>query len=706
MYLDLIQNASLMVALTTLYSLLARLNGYTDPWGKILLGFLFGAVAVVGMQLPFHYAPGVIYDGRSIILSMAGLFGGGIPAFVSMMLAGAYRAQMGGAGVWAGLATIIGCAGVGLVFRRGYGNRPENMGILLLYGFGISVHLIMLACQLLILPWPAGLAVIHRIWLPILLVFPIVTVLMGLFLGTEERRILAVRRLQESEALLARSQSVGHVGSWEYDIARKQLTWSDEVYRIFGLYPQKFPATYEFFLNCVHPEDRPLVDATYQESVKKGKDGYEIEHRIIRHDNKAVRIVHERCEHLKDASGRIIRSVGVIQDFTARKQAENLLLKSEMQFKQVFEHVGIGIAIYQPAENGNDFIFKDINPAGAKIGQKPQAAHIGKSVLEIYPGVKEMGLFAVFQEVLKSGGTKHHPIAQYKDKAIAFWTDNYVSRLPSGEIMAVYEDVTAEKQSEETLKNINVILEKRVAQRTAELREANKELEDFVYSVSHDLRAPLRSISGFAEIIDRRHKTSLNEEGQHYFDNIIKASKQMGGLIDDLLKFSRLGRLSIKSEKISLNDVFKTAMETLSGEIEKTRARINIPAHMPAVQGDLTLTTHVFINLLENALKYHKPDIPPVIDIGFEIQAPHVIISIADNGIGIDPAYHEKIFKIFQRLHSLADYPGTGIGLAAVKKALQIMNGEVQVESAPEQGSVFKIKSLMAEAVSAEGNLQ
>ena len=104
----------------------------------------------------------------------------------------------------------------------------------------------------------------------------------------------------------------------------------------------------------------------------------------------------------------------------------------------------------------------------------------------------------------------------------------------------------------------------------AQLEEANKELEDFVYSVSHDLRAPLRSISGFAEIIDRRHKASLNEEGRHYFDNIVKASRQMGELIDDLLKFSRLGRMSIKSEKVPLNDVLKTAMETLSDQIKKT----------------------------------------------------------------------------------------------------------------------------------------
>ena len=383
-------------------------------------------------------------------------------------------------------------------------------------------------------------------------------------------------------------------------------------------------------------------------------------------------------------------------DISDRKQVEKSLLKSEMQFRQVFENVGVGIALYQPADDGSDFIFKDINPAGAKMGQKPRADHIGKSVLEVYPGVKDLGLFAVFQEVWQTGVLKHHHTAQYKDDKVSFWVDNYVSKLPLGDIMAVYEDVTQQKQAEETLKNINLALETRVAQRTAELAEANKELEDFVYSVSHDLRAPLRSISGFAQIIDRRHKPSLNEEGQHYFDNIIKASQQMGDLIDDLLRFSRMGRQSVKREPVALDEVLKSAVETLSDQIKATSAQVNFPEQLPVVQGDLALSTHVFINLIENAIKYQKANEAPRIDVAVETRDSHVIIAVADNGIGIEPEYHEKIFNIFQRLHNQSEYPGTGIGLAAVKKAVQMMGGRVWVESELGKGSVFKIKIPMA----------
>ncbi len=134
----------------------------------------------------------------------------------------------------------------------------------------------------------------------------------------------------------------------------------------------------------------------------------------------------------------------------------------------------------------------------------------------------------------------------------------------------------------------------------------------------------------------------------------------------------------------------------MSHQIRKTNARVNLPQQMPVVKGDLTLTTNIFINLLENAVKYRKPNETPHINIGFEVRDPHVIISVADNGIGIAPEFHEKIFNIFQRLHSQAEYPGTGIGLAAVKKAAQMMGGEIWVESELGKGSIFKIKTLMA----------
>ena len=381
-------------------------------------------------------------------------------------------------------------------------------------------------------------------------------------------------------------------------------------------------------------------------------------------------------------------------DVTERQGIQNALLENETRFRSLFENLYDGVAIYRSINDGDDFVFAEMNKSGQTLSEVEKSRIVGKRITEIFPGVTELGLFDVMQRVYRTGKTEKLPITLYKDDRIVKWVDNTVFRLPSNEIVAVYRDESERHVAEDEIRRLNKVLEQRVIERTEQLKEINEELEDFVYSVSHDLRAPLRSISGFAEIIDRRYKASLNEEGRHYFDNIIKASRQMGELIDDLLRFSRLGRKSITPEAVPLAEVFEAVIETLSDEIAKTNARIDIPENLPVVRGDLTLLVNIVINLFDNAMKYHRPDESPVIDVAYEITDQTVLLSISDNGIGIEPAYQKKIFKIFQRLHSQTDYPGTGIGLAAVKKALQMIDGEVCVESGPGKGSVFKVNLL------------
>jgi PAS domain S-box-containing protein len=235
-------------------------------------------------------------------------------------------------------------------------------------------------------------------------------------------------------------------------------------------------------------------------------------------------------------------------------------------------------------------------------------------------------------------------------------------------------------------------MEERVAQRTAELREVNAELEAFAYSVSHDLRAPLRAINGFAQIIARRHRDSLNEEGQHYFDNIIQASTHMGHLIDDLLRYSRLGRQAVRHQPVPMGDVLAQVADSLAGRVAETGAHLSLPDDLPVVQGDQTLLGQIFTNLLDNALTYHRSGVPPQVVVSCQAEADHVILSVADNGIGIPPEFHEKIFNIFQRLHSQDEYPGTGIGLAIVKKVVGLLGGQVWVESVVGEGSTFYVE--------------
>jgi PAS domain S-box-containing protein len=393
---------------------------------------------------------------------------------------------------------------------------------------------------------------------------------------------------------------------------------------------------------------------------------------------------------LLDSDGRPYAVCGISTDITERKRIEERIqasLKDVNDLKAALDEHAI-VAITNPQGK-----ITYVNDKFCAISKYSREELLGQDHRIINSGYHPKEFIRNLWTTITQGRVWQGEIKNRAKDGSIYWVDTTIVPFlkPDGkpyQYVAIRADITQRKLIEEEIRQLNQELETRVSERTAQLEAANKELEAFSYSVSHDLRAPLRHIDGFAGMLVKSDSETLSDRGRRHLGHIADSAKQMGLLIDDLLVFSRMGRTEMKIERVDLALLLEETIRLLEPETQQ-RNIVWRKGVLPVVQGDPPMLRQVLVNLVANAIKYSRPRDPAEIEIGSRDEDGETVIHVRDNGVGFEMEYADKLFGVFQRLHRAEEFEGTGIGLANVRRIILRHGGRTWAESKPGAGATF-----------------
>ncbi len=497
------------------------------------------------------------------------------------------------------------------------------------------------------------------------------------------RQRLTEERLRESETGLRAIFDNVQEGILVADAASKRLVMANPaICRMLGYSSGELQSMTAFDLHP--PEARERVAEALQD-MTGGKYGLVPDMPVQRKDGRVFYVDISPTGFSSDGKPSVL---SVFRDVTEIRQARQALLASEARLREAQRMAHIGsweLDLASQAIHWSDEIYRIF-----EVEPKRQAASYDTFTAVIHPEDRERVAAARRESVSRRSAYEIVHRLQLADGRVKHVREQGETEFAADgaplRTVGTLQDVTEQVLAEQEIRALNESLEQRVAERTEELARANRELESFSYSVSHDLRAPLRAINGFSRILQDSEEFALSESSRDLLERIVRNTNRMGDLIDDILEYSRASQAALNRKEVDLTALAQATWDEQA--VSHPAAKVAI-GRLGSVWGDAAMLRQVFDNLIGNALKYSGKREQPQVEVGASETPDSVTVFVRDNGAGFDMQYATKLFGMFQRMHTERDFPGTGVGLAIVKRIVERHGGRVWAEAAPDAGATF-----------------